>query len=192
MRSSRTAAAFYGFGDASGTAYGTAFQKAPKQGIPTEVYFECGQWTPKVGSQESSNWRELTNLVEFLEGQGATGFLNDSEVFLFTDNSTAEAAFWKGTSKSRKLLALVLRLRQLEMKTEMILHLIHVSGTRMIQVGADGLSRGDHSTGVMAGKDMLAHIPLHKLALERSAQFCLLYTSPSPRDLSTSRMPSSA
>ena len=30
------------------------------------------------------------------------------------------------------------------------------------------------------------------LYLERQMNFCLLYTSPSPRDLSTSRMPSSA
>ena len=30
------------------------------------------------------------------------------------------------------------------------------------------------------------------IALMRQAQSCLLYTSPSPRDLSTSRMPSSA
>ena len=29
-------------------------------------------------------------------------------------------------------------------------------------------------------------------AVQKLAQFCLLYTSPSPRDLSTSRMPSSA
>ena len=29
-------------------------------------------------------------------------------------------------------------------------------------------------------------------AIERGINFCLLYTSPSPRDLSTSRMPSSA
>ena len=38
-------------------------------------------------------------------------------------------------------------------------------------------------------------IPLQTASLEELAQlpyFCLLYTSPSPRDLSTSRMPSSA
>ena len=31
-----------------------------------------------------------------------------------------------------------------------------------------------------------------QLLMKTSAQHCLLYTSPSPRDLSTSRMPSSA
>ena len=87
---------------------------------------------------------------------------------LKTDNSTAEGAFWKGTSHSPKLCALVLRLRKLEMRTGMILHIIHVSGKRMIASGVDGMSRGDHSTGVMAGKDLVSFVPIHKSALERS------------------------
>ena len=33
---------------------------------------------------------------------------------------------------------------------------------------------------------------VHLLVLEKDSTTCLLYTSPSPRDLSTSRMPSSA
>ena len=35
-------------------------------------------------------------------------------------------------------------------------------------------------------------VPLSLLQYQRSENICLLYTSPSPRDLSTSRMPSSA
>ena len=50
----------------------------------------------------------------------------------------------------------------------MILHVIHVSGKRMIKSGIDGLSRSDHSTGVMAGEDVLDFVPLHQSALERS------------------------
>ena len=39
----------------------------------------------------------------------------------------------------------------------------------------------------------LDEIPLgHKIAMTDLNEGCLLYTSPSPRDLSTSRMPSSA
>ena len=37
-----------------------------------------------------------------------------------------------------------------------------------------------------------AHVMPEQLPPQRSPLFCLLYTSPSPRDLSTSRMPSSA
>ncbi len=55
-------------------------------------------------------------------------------------------------------MVLILRLRVLEMKTGMILHLVHVSGKRMITQGTDGLSRGDHSSGVMKGLDMTGRI----------------------------------
>ena len=51
----------------------------------------------------------------------------------------------------------------------MILHVVHVSGKRMIKQGTDGLSRGDHSTGVMAGAAMNSFIPLHLDAFERSS-----------------------
>ena len=35
-------------------------------------------------------------------------------------------------------------------------------------------------------------IPLNKVAIELNEEICLLYTSPSPRDRTRSRMPSSA
>ena len=38
----------------------------------------------------------------------------------------------------------------------------------MIAQGTDGLSHGDHSTGVMGGKSMQSFIPLHLNAFERS------------------------
>lgn len=90
------------------------------------------------------------------------------ELFLFTDNSTAEAAFWKGTSKSRKLFDLVLELKLMEMEEGLFLHVIHVAGTCMIQQGTDGLSRADQSSGVMSGGQMLDHVPLDKAATVRS------------------------
>jgi hypothetical protein len=46
--------------------------------------------------------------------------LQGSEIFIFTDNSTSEAAFWNGTSSSPLLFDLVLRLRQLEMTHNII------------------------------------------------------------------------
>ena len=50
-----------------------------------------------------------------------------------------------------------------------------------------GLTRtAGHRVGVQALKRVI--IALDELGI----QYCLLYTSPSPRDLSTSRMPSSA
>jgi hypothetical protein len=38
----------------------------------------------------------------------------------------------------------------------------------MIDSGIDGISRGDHSTGVMDGKDLMSFVPIHKSAFDRS------------------------
>lgn len=121
--------------------------------------------------EKSSNYRELRNLVEALESAYTDGLLDDREVFMFTDNSTAEAAFFKGTSTSELLFELVLRLRKIEMSGKCVVHMIHVAGTRMIHQGTDGLSRGDKSSGVMAGESMLSFIPLHLSLFERSPTF---------------------
>jgi hypothetical protein len=93
--------------------------------------------------------------------------LSGHELFVFTDNSTAEAAFWKGSLTSRKLFELVLRLRFLEIKHDLKLHVIHASGRRMIEQGTDGLSRADEWSGVMRGRPMLDYIPLDLSALDR-------------------------
>ena len=45
----------------------------------------------------------------------------------------------------------------------------------------------DHET-----KEVLMMAWMNQEAVEKTLATCLLYTSPSPRDLSTSRMPSSA
>ena len=116
----------------------------------------------------SSNHRELKNLADMVFCMESDGDLKGTEVFIFTNNSTAERAFFKGSSKSRLLHDLVLRLRKLEMTAGIKLHFIHVAGTRMITQGSDGLSRGNLSEGVMRGEEMTSFIPLHLSALERS------------------------
>jgi hypothetical protein len=88
-------------------------------------------------------------------------------VFLFTDNSTAEEAYYKGNSPSRLLFELVLRLQRLEMHRNLILHITHVAGTRMMSQGTDGLSRGLFTGGVMVHQHMLSFIPLHQMAIDR-------------------------
>lgn len=124
-------------------------------------------WTTEE-SEESSNWREFTNVVETLEEEAASGKLDKCILYFFTDNSTVESALYKGTSSSRKLLELVIRVRLLETKHSITLHVVHVSGKRMIAVGVDGISRGLLNEGVMAGEKMLSFIPLHLTATERS------------------------
>jgi hypothetical protein len=162
VRCNKTGHAFYGFGDASGPAFGATIQ------IGDHVHYEYGQWVTEVTEERSSNWREVGNLAEFLEGAVRDHNLKDCEIFIFTDNTTAEVAFWKGSSKSRRLFELVLRLRKLELRHNLILHVVHVSGRRMIAEGTDGLSRGDHSEGVMQGQRMEDFIPLDLDPLTRS------------------------
>jgi hypothetical protein len=82
--------------------------------------------------EESSNYKELKNLVDMVEGEAMGGRLRDCEFFLFTDNSTAESCFHRGNSKSWNLHALVLKLRMLEMTYGMTIHVVHISGKRMI------------------------------------------------------------
>ena len=151
----------YGFGDASGQGFGCSVQ------VEDELYYRFGNWATEE-SEKSSNFRELNNLVLGLEDWAKDGLLQDKEMFLFTDNSTAEGAFFRGTSTSKLLFALVLRLRKLEMHCRLKLHVIHVSGTRMIDSGIDGLSRGDIGEGIMGGTGILNFIPLSQSALERS------------------------
>jgi hypothetical protein len=113
---------------------------------------------------------ELGNLVMSLEQQVRQSGHRDCELFLFTDNTTAKAAFWKGSSKSRKLFELVLRLRTLEIEADLVIHVVHVAGKRLVAQGTDGLSRGDKSTGVMQRISMEQLVPLHQSALQCSIQ----------------------
>jgi hypothetical protein len=150
---------YYGFGDASQDGFGFNIQ------VGDQIRYRFGQWCYEV-SEGTSNYRELLNLVVRLEELVTDGTLKECEVFLFTDNSTAESVYWKGNSSSETLFDLMHRLRKLEMTGGLILHVIHVAGTRMMEEGADGSSRGDHATGVMSGKSVLQFVPLHITAPE--------------------------
>ena len=107
--------------------------------------------------------------MESLEGAAEKGILDGTEVWMFTDNTTAKAAFFRGSSKSRELHNLVPRLWVLEMKLGARIWVVHVSGSRMIMTGIDGVSRGDMNAGVMAGADMLSFVPLNLSAVYWSA-----------------------
>ena len=177
VRPSHVVQVFYGFGDASGKQFGATLSenyncrgrlsenKHAKEGIRYRV----GLWSPEE-EEESSNYKELKNLVDTIKEEAAAGRLKDCELFIFTDNSTAEGCFYRGTSKSRYLHALVLELRKVEMNYGMTIHVVHISGRRMIAQGTDGCSRGSMMEGVMAGKDMLEFIDLGRSATERCPQ----------------------
>ena len=153
----------YGFGDALGRGLGAAVE------VQGKIWWHSGMWDATL-EKESSNFRELLNLVIALEDAANKGVLEGAEVFMFTDNIVAERAFFRGTSSSRFLFELVLRLKLLESKGDCILHLIHVAGTRMIESGVDGLSRGDQTSGVMRGVSVRDFVPIHRSAVVRQPQ----------------------
>ncbi|GFH53884.1 hypothetical protein CTEN210_10360 [Chaetoceros tenuissimus] len=167
IRGSKIWEIIYGFGDASGSGFGMSWEKDCKGETTgrSSISYRFGRWGSDM-DDSSSNLRELKNLVQTLEKMGEKE-LEGVEMFLFTDNSTAEAAFYKGSSSSEWLFDLVVRLSVLEMTRNCKIHIIHVAGTRMIAQGADGLSRGALTEGVMKGEAMKSFVPLHQSALDR-------------------------
>jgi len=125
----------YGFGDASGVGYGLSIF-IEGQGI----LWETGLWDWTIKEESLSNYKELKNIVNLLHNYTRDGFLHYTEIWMFTDNSVAESAYVRGTSKSHQLFELVLQLRKLEMAAKCHIFLVHMAGSRMIAQGTDGLS----------------------------------------------------
>jgi hypothetical protein len=159
MHSTKQASAIYAFGDASGNGFDSTFSV---NGI---IHNRSRQWSREYAT-ETFNYRELVNLLLAIEKAQKVQLLNQAELFFFTENSLAQSAFFKGTSSSRKLYELTLRLRHLEMQGNSMMHCIHISGKRIIAQGAYELSRGITNDGVMRGGTSISFVPLHLNALE--------------------------
>ena len=158
-RGSSIVETMYIFGDASGLGFGSSWH------MNDQINFRYGIWD--LGSEDiSSHYRELRNLVETLESNGEKGILKGKEIYLFTDNSTAENIAQKGSSTSPLLFELIVRLYKLPMKYYCSVQVVHVAGTRMIKQGTDGLSRGDLLEGVLKGKTMMSFVPLYLGAID--------------------------
>jgi hypothetical protein len=161
-RSRKMATAYYGLGDASGQGYGNGLV------IGNQCHMEYGHWNDEIRAKHS-NIKELTNLVGTVENAYAKGLLVNAELFLCTDNFVSEAAYYNGGStRNSELNDLIFRLWDLQMKGNFVLHMIHIAGTRMIDSGIDGLSRGDKAEGIALGKDILQYVPLNLFPFDRS------------------------
>ena len=153
----------YGMGDTSENRFGVAFY------INDALLFRYGQWTSAI-SRASSNCKELKNLLEAMETHVRNGNLRDCEVFLLTDNLVAGYAFYKDISSSETLFKLILRLIHSELESDIILHMIHVSGKRMIASGVDALSRENTTMGIIRVNSLLFYFSFHLGADQRSSE----------------------
>jgi len=165
LRATRTGYATYGFGDALGAGFGCAFT-TPSQ----TTWFSFGSWG-RDAEGSSSNYKELRNLTESIELGVQVGTLINTELFIFTNNMTADRAYHQGNSDSHLLFELVVRLRKLDMLGCVKLHLTHVAGTRMIQSGIDGLLRGSFTEdflGHPSVQGLASCVPLHLTPTQRS------------------------
>ena len=170
VRVTEVDAVFYVGGDASKVGYGSAAQRKTRRGKPLVTHNRVGFWVESIRDGKRSNWKELRNCVGAIEEGVLGGTMGGCEVFMFTDNSVAERAYYKGTSSDKHLFELVLRLRKIAMKGDLILHVVHIAGTRMIKMGIDGLSRGDTHEGVASGTNMVEFMDLHRDAFVRSPE----------------------
>ena len=148
-------------GDASGTGKGVAVVE--QYGVD----YEAGPWKVQW-RKESSNVREAENLTDRIERLSEGGTIFEHEVFVLTDNSAFEGAYYEGHSPSEKLNDIVFRLHKTERDGGFILRVLHISGKRMKATGVDGLSRGDLTEGVLAGVDPFSFLPFNLGADERS------------------------
>ena len=157
IRSKSLIIAKYTFGDASGSGFATSTVTVGD----SDVNVLYGTWNEKM-DKNSSNFKEFGNFATHLKQSVHDGELDGAEVFMFTDNSTTEAAWFNGTSKSKLLFNIVVDLKLLELTQGVKFHLIHVAGTRMIAQGTDGISRGMLMEGVLSGQSMDSFIPINK------------------------------
>jgi hypothetical protein len=78
-----------------------------------------------------------------------------------------EGAYGKGTAKSWALFELIVMLYKLQMEFEFIIHVIWITGTRLIQQGTDDLSRGEVNGLATCGLSLGGMVPLHLSVVER-------------------------
>jgi hypothetical protein len=97
-RLGKPARAIYGFEDAIKDGFVASIEV---EGVG--MVWRSGVWNLSI-REESSNFREFRNLDESIEHFVAAGTPSGHELFMFTDNSTAEAAFSKGLHQARSAL----------------------------------------------------------------------------------------
>lgn len=141
-----TLALAHGDGSGTGTGGTQKFVHASVGDRPSSLEAWMGTWNT-FSPDSTSNWKELRTLLQVLEQEPlATSRFRGRRLYYCTDNSVTYDSVRKGSSRSPKLHALIMRLKILELQHNCILVVIHIPGVAMIQEGTDGQSRGIWTT----------------------------------------------
>ncbi len=101
------------------------------------------------------------HITEQLEELNASEALADHKVFVLTGNSAFEGSNSKGHSTRKELSNIVFCLYKAQRDGGFIHHALHISGKTMKATMVDGLSRGYHTKGMMAGDNPMSFLPFH-------------------------------
>jgi hypothetical protein len=153
----------YYIGDASREGLGGAMQY-----LDGTIRGRRGVWKADFAAG-GSNLREAQNQVNHLILEVRSGIHDGCKVWAFTDNGCWSAVWLTGLSTAVHLFYLVLELKIECRRHEVYLHVCHISGTRMIESGMDGWSRGDFETGISLGYNLRSFIPLARTAIDVAA-----------------------
>ena len=133
---------------------------------------ETGRFYLKSELAALSNICQKHDLLLFMDGARLSAALSapDNDLRL-KDIATLTDLFWLGGTKAGALIGEAIILNRAELAKDFAFHI--------------------KQRGALLAKGRLLGLQFREL-FKSDLYFCLLYTSPSPRDLSTSRMPSSA
>jgi hypothetical protein len=153
----------YGFGDAAREGIGRLIvRQSARDHVCVRMAFWCSEHDEKI-----SNNREFRNLKDMVIDTAKLGSLTGHEVFLGTDSQVANNVWHKGSSKVRNLYEIMLELHEAAIKFQFLLHFVHVAGTRMIEVGVDGLSRAELDVGKLTNPTTI-QISMHISPIQRN------------------------
>jgi hypothetical protein len=157
---------------ASSSAYRYYIGDASREGLGGATQYPDGTIRGRRGvwkadfAEGGSNLREAQNQVNHLISEVRAGLHDGCALWAFTDNGCWSAVWLNGLSTAAHLFYLVLELKIECRRHEVYLCVCHISGTRMIESGIDGWSRGDFETGISLGYDLRNFIPLARTAIE--------------------------
>jgi hypothetical protein len=128
LRGSSRAKVRYAFGDSSGNGFGWSID------FGKESSYEHGLGSETL-REEHSNYRESNDLVNAFMRKKIEGRFNECAIFLYRDNQVAEGAYCQCTGVNLFLFELLAEIDILQMKYDIMLHVIWIAGTWMIQQG---------------------------------------------------------